>query len=749
LHPSIWQVQVYFNTFDQKNSIMAEDVQFVHYNDGHDDERQALANDGWSQIGPTTEGWYAGCDRWAKWSDFLNDYRYKYFCSTPDSGSSSTGGGSGSGSGSDSGSGSSSGSGGADYSKYTPVGYGPPPVSPPPAPAPPLGFYNPVTNTSFALNTPPAQASVFPNPLNTGSFTAPSPMLLQPGIGSISIGLPGIGSQGIASQGLSSPGLVSPGVSPQGLGYNPVTNRTPALSNPANPVDPSMGMRNFLSPGSGNQGSNTSSNRDSSSSSNSDSCYKILFVVSGDGPAYSGMLMFYKSDTNELAVSCGAISGCADPVHYGTPIGSSFTVTGYTGLGDSFRATLNPSSLTDPKTGNRVGPVYIFHASSSQTCTNGAIGIDATGSALKNIQDILKQCGKCKATLNVVPPQRSSSGDDSDTGTSSSGSDTTETQPEPIKKVYIAPISPIIPQPVFVQPQMPTLQLIPLPDNPVTQAANVVNTNATKNVANIPSAIAQTSTLNAGTPMDNFRPLEPAQDVLKPNHTQANLQDTFDRGVNNNQPPGAGPKIREAEFAIHHPKAALDIGDFERGSTNISTNAVRFVTRGNILNENSSAKGTQVNAARHALWQATITSKYGSNIAKQAGFAHEDNPNAINNKSQTDLKNMVFKSLVDADQAIDLANNIIGRQIGDANKGEGMRNLAQEVLNQFHDKGLWTVTKQSNGTYKMDLTKISEAQYIKLSYIYKKLDDNGYTLEELEKIIKEAKRKYDSGPKFL
>lgn len=134
---------------------------------------------------------------------------------------------------------------------------------------------------------------------------------------------------------------------------------------------------------------------------------------------------------------------------------------------------------------------------------------------------------------------------------------------------------------------------------------------------------------------------------------------------------------RERAFGEHHPLIAREVGWVITGlplgmhSTNISTNAVRF-SAGFGLNENSAHEGSQVNAERHTLWQATITAKYGSDIATQIGNAHEDNPNV-------DLSVRSFSgkgALEQADQTIDLLNNQIGRSIGEANPGASMAQLA-------------------------------------------------------------------------
>ncbi len=114
-------------------------------------------------------------------------------------------------------------------------------------------------------------------------------------------------------------------------------------------------------------------------------------------------------------------------------------------------------------------------------------------------------------------------------------------------------------------------------------------------------------------------------------------------------------KERTIEFATAHPVIALEIGAYKIGATNITTNSIRFATNELGLNENEEKEGSQVNAFRHVLWQATITKRYGIDIARKVGFAHEENPNALGNKySPEDLKNIKFSSSIVADQTCDL-----------------------------------------------------------------------------------------------
>jgi hypothetical protein len=97
------------------------------------------------------------------------------------------------------------------------------------------------------------------------------------------------------------------------------------------------------------------------------------------------------------------------------------------------------------------------------------------------------------------------------------------------------------------------------------------------------------------------------------------------------------------------------------------------------------------------------------------------------------LQTTTFKTIEAADEAVDLFNNIIGQNIGNANKGLGMKDLAQKVLDEFHTNGLWTVTKQADGTFKIGINKITDTQYKTLSGIYQNLNNNGFTPTEQSK----------------
>ncbi len=305
---------------------------------GHDDERQALANHGDTYTG----GWdldadYPECELWSKYSAFWRKTLYRRVCLE---------------SGGDSRPESPAGTEKAGYVPFTP------PAQLQPAPV------NPIVDTSYALNPVQPWASGFRKP-PSGGFKVPAPMLLRPGTG-----IAGTGGSPAAFQ-------------PQAFG-EALSLGTGRQSGSSNKVPP-------------------------------DVCYDLVFYVqgsSGKGPAYRGRLVFLVRGTGAVAAYCDVVSGCADPVHYGTPVGSRFKVTGYAGVGDSFHADLDPAFLNDPKTGKRSGAFYIIPLAGGRTCPMGAIGISAGGEELNAIARLLRQSANCGATLRVAYAEKAGGGGD-------------------------------------------------------------------------------------------------------------------------------------------------------------------------------------------------------------------------------------------------------------------------------------------------------------------------------------------------
>ena len=110
-------------------------------------------------------------------------------------------------------------------------------------------------------------------------------------------------------------------------------------------------------------------------------------------------------------------------------------------------------------------------------------------------------------------------------------------------------------------------------------------------------------------------------------------------------------------FALQNPLAAAAIGTESPHATNITSNAVRFSTRLGLDNSaNGDGRGTEVNAVRHALWQAAIAARFGSRTAEEVGNAYERR--AVLSDS------LEYADRYSADEAVDLRNNAIGRRIG-------------------------------------------------------------------------------------
>jgi RHS repeat-associated protein len=186
--------------------------------------------------------------------------------------------------------------------------------------------------------------------------------------------------------------------------------------------------------------------------------------------------------------------------------------------------------------------------------------------------------------------------------------------------------------------------------------------------------------------------------------------------------------VRTGLFAINHPIAALNIWFYSKSSENISTNAQRFSSKTRLT---EGAEGSQLNAFRHTLWQATIASTYGEDVAKAIGYAHEANPLAVSRQNFQ----MNFSNLSNADEAVDLLNNMIGRTIGVANPNADMQDLAMKVLEYFRDKGLWTATELKNKDgqttgYHIQKEKIGSQAFKISSDRLGRLDSNGFTPEE-------------------
>lgn len=195
---------------------------------------------------------------------------------------------------------------------------------------------------------------------------------------------------------------------------------------------------------------------------------------------------------------------------------------------------------------------------------------------------------------------------------------------------------------------------------------------------------------------------------------------------------------KEAAFALNHPVTAWEIGaGVKRNSTNISTKATRFATKGEVLHgakREEKDEGSENGAFRHTLWQADITSQAGEKRAREAGDAHEINPN-------TNLDVRRFNYLENADQTTDLLNNQIGRRIGRENRYKSTKELALLVLEEFYKNGLYVSEQDEEGYWNVKKKTLDEAKYNSLLNVYKTMDQDGFTQEDHKRIKEKDKRK--------
>jgi complete genome; segment 1/17 len=120
-----------------------------------------------------------------------------------------------------------------------------------------------------------------------------------------------------------------------------------------------------------------------------------------------------------------------------------------------------------------------------------------------------------------------------------------------------------------------------------------------------------------------------------------------------------------------------------------------------------------------------ITNKWGENIGLQAGNAHEKNQNVIHEIK--DIYSHKFKTLSDADQAVDLLNNVIGREIGKTTSIDSTsKDIAKKVLDYYYTNGLNIVKETDDGYYVTVKERLSYERYKDDLIILETLDENGF-----------------------
>ncbi|WP_022949762.1 SpvB/TcaC N-terminal domain-containing protein [Methylohalobius crimeensis] len=173
-----------------------------------------------------------------------------------------------------------------------------------------------------------------------------------------------------------------------------------------------------------------------------------------------------------------------------------------------------------------------------------------------------------------------------------------------------------------------------------------------------------------------------------------------------------------------------------QGDINISTVAARFSAntyRGQrnsdphqglltqIDTRDRSGDASQVNAFRHALWQALITKEFGAEFAREVGNAHEGGA-ALSQESR-------FERLYEADTQADLRNNFYGRLIGRSLEDMPARDVALAVLYFFKEFGLF-VARREGDSYVLVRQQISDEQFEVAVRAINESNNYGFTEEQ-------------------
>lgn len=193
----------------------------------------------------------------------------------------------------------------------------------------------------------------------------------------------------------------------------------------------------------------------------------------------------------------------------------------------------------------------------------------------------------------------------------------------------------------------------------------------------------------------------------------------------------------EFTFGLRHPFVAGQIYGGEQPAEvsipSTSSLAVRFSVNlrtdrqtelgGGGLTENAEHEGSEVNAMRHVLWNALNARRFGLDVATEAANSHEANPHLIDGQ---DAATQTFPTLLAADEAVDLRNNILGREIG-AYSSAGAKDLASYTLQMFADRGLWVAERQGDGSYKAVRRTLTAAAYAAAAKKLANLNEIGLT----------------------
>lgn len=198
---------------------------------------------------------------------------------------------------------------------------------------------------------------------------------------------------------------------------------------------------------------------------------------------------------------------------------------------------------------------------------------------------------------------------------------------------------------------------------------------------------------------------------------------------------------REIKYFIANPFIASAVGFDSQDGTDISSNSKRFAKNTGLVGDH------KANSFRHTLQSAIMTVEFGRNVAKKIADTHEDNPGSVDGTDNYD--GAIAKNGDVADQTVDLLNNAIGRNVGEANSGLSQKDLAIAVLDEFKNNGLWIVTTKTDQNGKAVITiqkqKLSNSDYNKAKKNIGTLNKNGFTEQQAADKKRRKQNKVNTG----
>ncbi|RMG20118.1 MAG: RHS repeat-associated core domain-containing protein, partial [Methanobacteriota archaeon] len=187
-------------------------------------------------------------------------------------------------------------------------------------------------------------------------------------------------------------------------------------------------------------------------------------------------------------------------------------------------------------------------------------------------------------------------------------------------------------------------------------------------------------------------------------------------------------KITEVGAFMRNPSAALSVGKYTNGSTNISSVSGRIARHLAEKGNMTSGIGTERNALRHVIWSAKMTQEFGVEVADELANAHE----GIGPYNDVEiLYGEPFEgSMSGADSTVDILNNKIGQKIGRENSNASTFELISAILDEYFENGFYVVSDDGKGHISIVKHKISEKQYCHALDVLSQLDENGFTDDE-------------------